>query len=116
MTFHIKFPIRLKLFILMAGFVLSATVMYLFLAVQVFRDDKTQLIYELNAATVKTLAAETEALLLRFVDKAKLLTQGYKDQSWVQSVFESDADLISFSLYRANRDSSEWAPISTVIN
>src|SRR5690242_6667346 len=99
MTSDVKFPIRTKLLILMSGFVLLATLIYLILAIQVFKDDKTELIYELNASTVKTLSAEIEAYLLKIVDKVKLLTQGHRDSEWSRSVFESEPDLIAYSLF-----------------
>lgn len=114
MTSQIKFPIRAKLIALMAGFVVTATVIYLLLAIQLFKEDKTQLIYELNASNVKTLAAEIEASLLKVVDKIKLLTQGHRDSNWVQSVFESDPDLVSYTLFVQSGDS--WTVAKSIRN
>src|SRR5271163_4225442 len=113
MTSHVKFPIRTKLLLLMSGFVLFSTLIYLLLAFQLFKDDKLQLVYELNASTVKTLSAELEANLLKIVDKIKLLTQGHRDSNWTRSVFESEPDLISYSLFSRTPDSKEWVLVSS---
>lgn len=116
MTSYVKFPIRIKLLLLMGGFVLIATFAYLALAIQVFKEDQIQLVYELNSSTVKTLAAETEANLLKISDKVKLLTQGHRDPNWTRSVFESEPDLVAFTLYSFDRESKRWTPVSAVKN
>src|SRR5690242_6920365 len=113
MTSDVKFPIRTKLLILMSGFALLSTLIYLVLAFQLFKDDKTQLVYELNASTVKTLSAEIEASLLKIVDKVKLLTQGHRDTNWSRSVFESEPDLIAYSLYIPVGKGKEWSQVSS---
>lgn len=107
-----KFPIRAKLIVLMSGAVLIATAAYLAVAVQVFKEDKVQLIYELNASTVKTLSAQTESYLLKVVDKIRLLTQGHRDPEWVRSVFESEPDLIAYTLY--SFDDGKWVISSSL--
>lgn len=114
----VRFPIRAKLLLLISGLILAATGTYLALAVKLFRDDKTSLVYELNASTVKTLAAETEATLLKIADKMKLLTQGHRDEAWEHAVFEAEPDLISFTLYAPpeGSDASQWKPVASVRN
>ena len=99
MASPVRFPIRAKLLLLISGLILAATAAYLALATRLFREDKTQLVYELNTSTVKTLAAETEAYVLKIADKLKLLTQGQKDETWARGVFEAEPDLIAFTLY-----------------
>jgi signal transduction histidine kinase len=94
-----KFPIRLKLFLLLAGVALCATSTYLALAVKMFKQDKMELVYELNASNVKTLSARIEATLSRMADKAKLLTQGHMNQEWSKAVMASEPELISYSLF-----------------
>jgi signal transduction histidine kinase len=121
MTNSVKFPIRTKLFLMMSGFVLIATLVYLLLAIQVFKDDKVQLIYELNASTVKTMSAEVEASLVKVIDKIKLLTQGHEDHHWIKSVFESEPDLVAYTLFRFSmpkkgRGTSQWVSNTTMKN
>jgi signal transduction histidine kinase len=116
MTSAAKFPIRRKLMLLIMACVLGATAAYLGLAIRLFKDDKTQLVYELNAGTVKTLSAEVEAVLLKYVDKVKLLTQGHQSADWTTTVFENEPDLIAFSLYRQGEQPSQWERLSSVRN
>src|SRR5690349_461496 len=116
MTFDVKFPIRMKLLMLMGGFALLATLAYLLMAVQVFKDDKVQLIYELNASTVKTLSAKIEADLSKVIDKVKLLTQGHQDAAWEKAVFESEEDLVAYSLYSFSEKRREWSLVSSIRN
>jgi signal transduction histidine kinase len=118
MSNRVRFPIRLKLLLLISALFLAATGAYLTLAVRLFRDDKTQLVYELNASTVKTLAAQTEASLLKIADKMRLLTQGHRDEAWARAVFEAEPDLISFTLYAppGEGEADQWQALSTVRN
>lgn len=118
MSNRVRFPIRLKLLLLISALILAGTGAYLALAVRLFRDDKTQLVYELNASTVKTLAAQTEASMLKIADKMRLLTQGHRDDAWARAVFEAEPDLISFTLYAPPVDGEpdQWKVLSTVRN
>ena len=113
---QVSFPIRAKLLLLMIGLVLSSTVIYLALAIQLFRNDKTQLVYELNGSTVKTLAAETHFYLQKVADKAKLLTEGHTDSTWTNAVLSAEPDLISYTLYRPAEQAGRWTIVSNVSN
>ncbi|MGZ3708520.1 MAG: HAMP domain-containing protein, partial [Bdellovibrionota bacterium] len=110
------FPIRIKLLALISGLVLAATVCYLFLAVRVFQEDKTVLIYELNAANVKTLASEVDAAFSKITDKMALMTQGHREASWTKAVLETEPDLIAYTLYVPGSDSSHWNQAATIRN
>jgi two-component system NtrC family sensor kinase len=116
MTPKVKFPIRAKLLLLMSSVILAAVAAYLALAVQIFKEDKTSLIYELNASTVRTLAAELESSLAKSSDKVRLLTQGHRDAEWTRTVLESESDLVSYELYRATQDASRWDLVSSLRN
>ncbi|MCM2321877.1 MAG: ATP-binding protein [Oligoflexia bacterium] len=109
-----EFPIRVKLLLLISGLVVAATGAYLTLAVTLFKQDKTDLIYELNASNVKTLSAETEATLSKVIDKVKLLTRGHADEAWARAVFEAEPDLIAYTLYKPEK--SGWTSVSSVRN
>jgi two-component system NtrC family sensor kinase len=118
MSNPVRFPIRLKLLLLISGLILAATVAYLALAVRLFREDKTQLVYELNASTVKTLAAQAEASLLKVADKLRLLTQGHREEAWARAVLEAEPDLVAFTLYAppTEGESDQWQALSSVRN
>lgn len=111
-----EFPIRTKLLLLMTGLVLAATGGYLALSLKVFNDDKTSLVYELNASNVKTLSAQTEASLGKIADKIKLLTQGHREEAWSRAIFEAEPDLIAYTLYQPTADANVWNPIASVRN
>ncbi len=115
MASKVRFPIRLKLFLALAAVALAATVSYLALAIGVFREDKTSLVYELNSSAVKTLSAQLDAMLGKFEDKVRLLTQGHRDIDWTTAVFESDPDLVSYELY-AGDSSGAWRRIAAFVN
>jgi signal transduction histidine kinase len=106
----------LKLLLLVSALVLAATAAYLALAVKLFRDDKTQLIYEMNASTVKTVAAQTQSQLMKVADKVKLLTQGHRDEAWIRAVFEAEPDLIAYTLYQPTEDPAQWKAVASVHN
>lgn len=100
MSAKIKFPIRWKLLFLMSALALISIVTYLALAIKLFQDDKTTLIYELNAGTVRTFAAELRSELQRASDKVKLLTQGHRNPEWMRIVLSQEKELLGFSLYK----------------
>ena len=108
MALKAKYPIRLKLLLLMSTIVVAASAAYFLLAVRILNEDKAQLVYELNASNVKTLAAEADSLLLRFADKTKLLAQGNRIADWSQEIFESDKELIAFTLFRPGKEAPGW--------
>lgn len=108
MATKVKFPIRTKLLLLMAGVVVFAISAYLALAIKLFKDDKTSLVYELNASTVRTLAAEVDAELLKTMDKVRLLVQGHQNTEWVNTLLENEPNLIAFSLYNYSETTGNW--------
>ncbi len=118
----VQFPIRAKLLLLISVLIVGATAAYLGLAVKLFKDDKTSLVYELNTSAVKTLAGETDLMLAKLSDKVKLLTQGHRDEAWSRAVFEAEADLISYTLYQPpglsgpEASSTEWTAVTSVRN
>jgi len=114
MALRVKFPIRAKLMLLMGCLVLAATTSYLLLASKIFKDDKTELVYELNASSVKTLAAEVDAYLAKFVDKMKLLTQVHRNNEWSKALFESEPDLVAFDLYEPSDPIGTWTRTASV--
>ncbi len=114
MTSKVEFPIRVKLLLLVSSITLVSTIIYLLLAIELFKDDKTSLIYELNASNVKTLSAQVEAALVKVVDKINLLSQTQGVGSWAKSVLATEPDLVSFSLYHPDPGGKQWNVVSSV--
>lgn len=104
-----KFPIRLKLMLLMSALIATAIGAYLALALRLFKQDKTELIYELNLSNVRTLAAEVQAEISKVTDKILLLTQGHRQREWIEALVGSDSSLISFTLFRTS--GQQWKEI-----
>ncbi len=101
----------MKLFLLIAIVVLAASGLYLGLAVRLFKEDKAQLVYELNGNNVKTLSAQVEATLQKYSDKVRLLAQGHMDERWVSTVFEAEPDLVAFTLFQPSADPAGWRSV-----
>lgn len=70
----IKFSIRLKILSVLSAVLCSAVGLYLYLASQIFYEDKTLLVYELNQASVRALGDEVDVYLSRILDKMRLLS------------------------------------------
>ena len=100
MSAKIKFPLRWKLLFLMSALALISIVTYLTLAIKLFQDDKTTLIYELNAGTVRTFAAELRSEMMRAEDKVKLLTQGHRNAEWMRIILNQEKEILGYSLYK----------------
>lgn len=104
MRAKIKFPIRLKLLLLMSALVVISIITYLTLAIKLFRDDKTTLIYDLNANVVRTIGSEFRGDLDRYGSSVRLLSQGYQNPDWLRVLLSNDRDLLGFRLYEAGEN------------
>lgn len=107
MRLQVQFPIRSKLFLLMGTLVVFSIVTYLVLAIKLFRDDKTTLIYELNASSARTLSLEFRAHIQSLIVKSNLLAQGHRNNEWVTTLMQGESDIVGFSLFKKESDS--WA-------
>jgi signal transduction histidine kinase len=87
----------------MSGMLLACLLVYVFLAVSVFKSDKTELIFELNKNQVSNLAHELEAALSGAAEKLKLyayLTE-LKQKQLGENLLTENADLVHLSLYKS---------------
>jgi signal transduction histidine kinase len=77
---------------------------YLAIAVQVFKSDKTELVYDLNRSQVSNLASELETQFDGVSDKFKLfaiLSEGPQARL-MGDIFTNDSDIVFVSLYKKN--------------
>lgn len=72
---------------------------YLTLAIKLFRDDKTTLIYDLNASVVRTVSSEIRGDLERYSSIVKLLAQGHQNPEWVRVLLSNENELLGFRIY-----------------
>ncbi|MBS1962091.1 MAG: HAMP domain-containing histidine kinase [Bdellovibrionales bacterium] len=115
MRAKIKFPIRLKLLLLMSALVVASIITYLTLAIKLFRDDKTTLIYDLNANVVRTVASEFRSDLDRYSANVRLLAQGYANPDWRRVILSNETELLAFRLYDAEA-AADGKPKLTEVN
>ncbi len=116
MRAKIKFPIRWKLLLLMSALVIASIITYLTLAIKLFRDDKTTLIFDLNASIVRTISSEFRSDLTRYSKTVKLLAQGYQNSEWLRVLLADERELLGFRLYEAGTDAASGAPLLTAIH
>ncbi|MCC2679859.1 MAG: hypothetical protein K0R29_2435, partial [Pseudobdellovibrio sp.] len=97
------FSIRAKFLTVMSALLMSCLVIYLLIAVQVFKTDKTELIFDLNRSTVSNLSAEIETEFVGIGDKFKifaLTSQSKEFDNLVQTIFNDRTSVVFVSLHR----------------
>ena len=101
------FSIRAKFLSVMGLLLMGCLIVYLLIAVQVFKTDKTELIYDLNRSTVNNLSAEIETEFIGIADKFKVfaLLETGKDNAnhLTDSLFNDRSNVVHVSFYRQNQ-------------
>jgi signal transduction histidine kinase len=92
----------------MSALVVISIIAYLTLAIKLFRDDKTTLIYDLNANVVRTIGSEFRGDLERFSSVVRLLAQGSQNSDWTRVVLSNENQLLAFRLYDEKEPGSPW--------
>ncbi|MGZ3684613.1 MAG: hypothetical protein ACXVCI_12220, partial [Bdellovibrionota bacterium] len=82
MAKSLKISIRFKILSVLGAVLCSAVGLYLYLASEIFYQDKTLLVYELSQASVRTLGDEVDVYLSRITDKMKLLSYSLSKDSF----------------------------------
>lgn len=80
--------------------------LYLLIAIDVFKTDKTELIFDLNRSMVSNLSVELETQFVGVSDKFKLFALLSIDPSKKlinENIFGENSDVVFASLYRQNR-------------
>lgn len=99
-----KWTIRLKFLAVMSGLLAICLGVYLFMAVTVFKSDKTQLVYDLNRSQVSNLAAQVETGMNGVSEKLKLFAQlpPHLQNKMSEDLFSEDSEIVAVSIYKAN--------------
>ncbi|MEK6628935.1 MAG: HAMP domain-containing protein, partial [Bdellovibrionota bacterium] len=100
------FSIRAKFLGVMSALLIGCLVLYLLIAIDVFKTDKTELIYDLNRSMVSNLSVELETEFVGVSDKFKLFALLSIDPSKKlinENIFGENSDVVFASLYRHNR-------------
>ncbi len=93
----------------MSALLLSCLIVYLLIAVEVFKTDKTELVYDLNRSMVRNLSSEFETEFNGISDKLRLfalLSTNSNAQLKPELIFGEDSELVYASLYRQNKADS----------
>lgn len=100
------FSIRAKFLGVMSALLLACLVVYLLIAVEVFKTDKTELIFDLNRSMVSNLSIEIETEFVGVSDKFRLFALLSIDPSKNlinENIFGQNSDVVFASLYRQNQ-------------
>lgn len=87
----------------MSALLVTCLVVYLLIAVEVFKTDKTELVFDLNRSMVSNLAAEIETEFKGVSDKFRLfatLSTNSKTQIYAEQVFGENSPVVFAALYR----------------
>jgi len=90
----------------MSALLIACLVVYLLIAVDVFKTDKTELIYDLNRSLVSNLAIELETEFIGVSDKFRLFALLSVDASKTlvnENIFGEKSDVVFASLYRQDQ-------------
>lgn len=97
------FSIRTKFLGVMSALLMACLVVYLLIAVEVFKTDKTELVFDLNRSMVSNLAAEIETEFKGVSDKFRLfatLSTNPATKTYADQVFGENSPVVFASLYR----------------
>lgn len=100
------FSIRAKFLGIISALLIACLVVYLLIAVEVFKTDKTELIYDLNRSMVSNLSVELESEFTGVSDKFRLFALLSTDPSKKlinENIFGAKSDVVFASLYRQHQ-------------
>lgn len=100
------FSIRAKFLAVMSALLLSCLIVYLLIAVEVFKTDKTELVFDLNRSMVTNLSTEFETEFKGISDKLRLfalLSTNPSAEIKNETIFGENSELVYASLYRQNK-------------
>lgn len=100
------FSIRTKFLAVMAGLLLVCMFVYLLIAVDVFKTDKTTLIFDLNRSMVSNISVELETEFVGVSDKFRFFALLAIDPSKNlvnENIFGESSDVVFASIYRRNQ-------------
>src|ERR1700676_685723 len=94
--------IRLKFLIVMSGLLTLCLGAYLFMAITVFKTDKTQLVFDLNRSQVSNLTSEVETQFSGVSQKLKLFALLPRDlqSKMVEDLFSEGSEIVSVAIYK----------------
>jgi len=103
-----NWSIRLKFLIVMSGLLAVCLSVYLFMAITVFKTDKTQLVFDLNRSQVANLISQLETQFTGISEKLKLFTLMPADlqSKMVDDLFSEGSEIVSVGIFRSDSGQS----------
>jgi HAMP domain-containing protein len=102
---ELRFSIRYKILGVVTVLLIAAIGLYLLLAARIFKQDKSELVFELNKSVVTTLSTEVETTLRGAADKLKLYAlifggeQSKRSQEGFKEIIAHDPLLVHVELF-----------------
>lgn len=103
------FSIRSKFLSVMSALLVFCLVVYLIIAVEVFKTDKTELVYDLNRSMVANLAAEIETEFKGVSDKFRIfatLSANPATKNSADQIFTENSSVVFATLYRQEQNAA----------
>ena len=103
------FSIRTKFLGVMSALLVSCLLVYLLIAMEVFKTDKTELIFDLNRSMVSNLSTELETQFVGVSDKFRLfalLSNESSKSHLLENIFGDNSDVVFASLFRQQKSES----------
>lgn len=97
-----NWSIRLKFMIVMCGLLAVCLGVYLFMAITVFKTDKTQLVFDLNRSQVSNLTSEIETEFGGVSEKLKIfaLLPAETQSKMVDDLFSEGSEIVSVAIFK----------------
>lgn len=100
-----KWSIRSKFLFVMSGLLTVCLGVYLFMAVTVFKSDKTQLVFDLNRSQVSNLTSELETQFSGVSEKLKVfaLLPSHLQNKMADDLLSDNSDVVAISIFPTNK-------------
>ena len=101
------FSIRTKFLAVMSALLVTCLAVYLLIAIEVFKTDKTELIYDLNRSMVSNLSTDLETQFTNVSDKFRLFALLSNDKGArikIENIFGENSEVVFASLYRQDQN------------
>jgi signal transduction histidine kinase len=104
--FVMTWSIRLKFLFVMCGLLTLCMGSYLFMAITVFKSDKTQLVFDLNRSQVSNLTSEIETQFTGVSDKLKLFAMLPEElqNRMKEDLFSDGSDIVAVGVFNTQGD------------
>lgn len=96
-----RLSIRMKFLLAMSGLLMVCLSFYMLMSVAVFKNDKEQLVYDINRSQVTTIANEINSKLKSVHDTLSLIAQlpRHLQETMITGLLERNSDVIALLIY-----------------